>query len=97
MVHAYVGHAYLLADRPKEAIAYLRHAANACMSLDDQFDQVHAKLDLGLALEQTGDPKGACEAFGKVLAQWGHATPRSISADAAREGVTRLSCGVSAP
>jgi hypothetical protein len=55
-------------------------------------DHVHAQLDLGTALERRGDTKGACDAFGDVLALWGNATPRSASADVAREGIRRLRC-----
>jgi serine/threonine-protein kinase len=53
---------------------------------------MHAVLDLGRALEQTGDTAGACAAYARVLAKWGTAKPRSITADAAREGVRRLRC-----
>jgi serine/threonine-protein kinase len=97
MVDAYAGHVYLLADRPTEAIPYLRHATNACMGLDNPFEQLHAQLDLGLALEQTGDRAGACAAFGRVLERWGHARPKSVTADAARVHMTKLGCDVATP
>jgi serine/threonine-protein kinase len=86
------GHAYLLAGRAAQAAPFLRRAAAACLPFDFPFEHVLAALDLGQALEQAGDTQGACEAYGRVLTQWGHATPRSVSADAARAGVKRLHC-----
>jgi tetratricopeptide (TPR) repeat protein len=92
MVDAYVGHAYLLAGRPDEAVAYLDHATRACTGLSEQFDQVHAQWDLGVALEQRGDVAGACTAYRGVVAKWGHATPRSETAETAKDAMRRLSC-----
>jgi len=87
------GHTYLLASRPADALPYLRHAVASCEVLADPFEYVGAQLDLGGALEQTGDAKGACDAYGAVLARWARATPRSVSAEAARAGMKRLGCG----
>jgi len=89
---AATGRVYLLAGKPKDALPYLHRAANNCFVLIEPFEHVHAILDLGAALEQTHDAPGACDAYGKVVAQWGHATPRSVTADAAREGMKRLHC-----
>ncbi|HTR97877.1 MAG TPA: protein kinase [Candidatus Acidoferrales bacterium] len=89
---AYAGHVQLLAGRPAEAIPTLRRAVAACAYEWRVADHVHAQLDLAAALEQTGDTTGACAAFDEVLSRWGHATPRSVSADAARAGVKRLHC-----
>jgi len=55
-------------------------------------DHVAAQLDLAQALEQTGDVPGACRAYAEVLDRWGHAVPRSVSAEAARDGSRRLRC-----
>jgi serine/threonine-protein kinase len=86
------GRVYLLAGQVDEAIVHLKRAAAECNVFDSTIDHVHAALDLGRALEQKGDVQGACDAYGKVLAQWGHAKPRSVSADAARARVTALKC-----
>ncbi len=89
---AYTGHLYMLAGRPADAVAPLRRAVAQCSFQALLFDHVHAQLDLAAALEQTGDPKGACDAYGEVLSRWGHATPRSVSAEVARDGAKRLHC-----
>jgi serine/threonine-protein kinase len=87
------GHAELLAGRPADALPFLRRAANNCFVLAEPFVHVHARLDLGRALEQTGDTPGACTEYGRVVTQWGNAKPRSVSAEAARDAVKRLHCG----
>jgi tetratricopeptide (TPR) repeat protein len=90
---AYAGHVYVLAGRPEDAIPPLRRAAGVCACGPHLVvDHVHAQLDLGRALERLGDATGACDAFGDVLALWGNATPRSASADVAREAIKRLRC-----
>ena len=86
------GHLLLLAGKPEVAIPHLRRQARDCWSLREIFEDVRALLDLGIALEATGDAAGACDAYGQLLARWGHATPRSVSAEAARAGVKRLHC-----
>ncbi|HEY8039534.1 MAG TPA: tetratricopeptide repeat protein, partial [Polyangiaceae bacterium] len=90
---AQAGHVLVLAGRVTEAVPYLKRAVASCGDMNLPYEHVHAWLDLGRALEQTGDPQGACDAYAQVLARWGHATPRSVSADAARDAVKRLHCG----
>jgi eukaryotic-like serine/threonine-protein kinase len=92
LADATAGHVFLLAGRPQDATPYLRRAVSNCRVLANPFAYVRARLDLGLALEQTGDTKSACAAYAEVLSRWGHATPRSVSAEAARDGVKRLHC-----
>ncbi len=86
------GHAYLLAGRAAEAVPHLRRAVAMCDLYQSTIDHVRAQLDLGRALEVTGDAAGACEAYGGVLAQWGHAKPRSVTAEAARASAAALHC-----
>jgi serine/threonine-protein kinase len=90
---AVTGHAYLLARRPAQAIPWLRRASASCTLFDATRDKVRSALDLGAALEAAGDKPGACSAYGQVLAIWGRAGPRSVSADQARERVKALGCG----
>jgi serine/threonine-protein kinase len=90
---AAVGHAYLLAGKPHQALPYLRRAVGACADFDAPLAHTRAALDLGEALEATRDKAGACEAYGKVLARWGHAKPRSVTADKARARSKALGCG----
>lgn len=87
------GRVYLLAGRVDEAIEHLRRAVAQCDVFVSTIDHVRAELNLGRALEQKGDRTTACDAYGQVLAQWGHAKPRSVTAEAAVEGVRRLHCG----
>jgi serine/threonine-protein kinase len=86
------GHVFLLAGRPADAIPFLRRSAVNCFLLEDPFAHLHAQLDLGRALEGTGDVAGACEQYGAVLARWGHAKPRSVTADEARARAKSLGC-----
>ncbi len=90
---AATGHVYLLAGKPGEALPYLKRAVAACADFDAVLAHTRAALDLGHALEATNDPKGACDAYAKVLARWGHAKPRSVTADEARARSKALGCG----
>ena len=87
-----VGRVSRLAGRFDEAEASLSSAAHGCFVLDDPFDVVRASLELGLAREGRGDTAGACTAYRAVLARWGTAKPRSVTADKARERVRALHC-----
>jgi serine/threonine-protein kinase len=87
-----LGRVYLLAGDTRLAIGHLTRAVAGCDVYQSTIDHVRAALNLGRALEQTGDTKGACDAYGKVLAQWGHAKPKSVTADAARDRSKALGC-----
>jgi eukaryotic-like serine/threonine-protein kinase len=89
---AYAGRTYLLAGKPEEAIGYLKRAVANCEVLWFVFFRMHAALDLGQALEATKDTQGACAAYKLVLDRWGHAKPRSVTADKARERSKALAC-----
>jgi serine/threonine-protein kinase len=91
-VDAAVGRTYLLAGRAAEALPALRRAAASCYGLRFPVEQVRAVRDLGAALAATGDRDGACAAYGRVVAQWGRATPRSVTAEDARARMTALGC-----
>ena len=81
-----------MAGRPADAVALLRRASASCLALTWPYQHMHALLDLGRALELTGDGASACRAYARVRVQWGAARPRAVSADAAREGARRLRC-----
>jgi hypothetical protein len=89
---ALLGRVLLLARRPADAALHLRNATADCFALRWPFEHIHAALDLGRALEQTGDAPGACDAYQRVLARWGSAKPASTTADAARAAARALSC-----
>jgi serine/threonine-protein kinase len=91
-VEGAAGRVYLLAGKPAQALPFLRRSASSCLALSYPFEHVQATLDMARALEQTDDRPGACDAYRKVVLQWGHAVPRSVSAEAARDGMKRLKC-----
>ena len=75
-----------------EAIKHLSRASTECNVFDSTLDYIHAALDLGRALELKGDVTGACNSYQRVLARWGKAKPRSVSAEAARARAAALKC-----
>jgi serine/threonine-protein kinase len=87
-----VGRTHLLADKVDEAIVELGRASRACRALSDPFLAAQSARLLGDALARKGDAAGACAAYASVIARWGHATPRSVTAEAARDGMKRLLC-----
>jgi serine/threonine-protein kinase len=92
MADAFVGRTYLLTGRTDEAITWLGQATQSCATLQFPFEQTRAFLWLGQAKESKGDTKGACGAYRVVLDRWGHAKPKSVTADQARARVSALRC-----
>ncbi|MGO9711583.1 MAG: protein kinase domain-containing protein [Polyangiaceae bacterium] len=90
-----MGRVLLLAGRADEAIPHLERAAHACFDLDSMVSHQLSVELLGEALESKGDSQGACAAYAEVLAHWGHAKPRSVTADEARARATKLGCAAS--
>jgi serine/threonine-protein kinase len=93
---AALGRTFLLAGRADEAIRPLEWASHACgMAVsegDFTFERMHASLALAEADEKTGKTVQACTELGRVVTQWGKATPRSVTADEARKRQKRLGC-----
>ncbi len=89
---AAVGRTYLLAGRTDEAVTMLERAAGSCMGLELPVAYTRANFWLGKAREAKHDTAGACAAYAVVLARWGHATPRSVTADEARARSKALGC-----
>jgi serine/threonine protein kinase/tetratricopeptide (TPR) repeat protein len=89
----YLGHAALLAGDLDRAIGWLKQAADACFSSETPvlFAQ-RARLELGDAYERKGDAAAACETYGKILAQWSHPKPRSVTAEKAKARMKALHC-----
>jgi serine/threonine-protein kinase len=50
------------------------------------------RLLLGGLLEQKGDRAGACAQYAAIVARWGGARPRSLTAEAARAQIAALGC-----
>jgi serine/threonine-protein kinase len=87
-----IGRVQLLAGKVDDAVLSLKRAVASCTAFMAPVAHTRAMLDLGRALEQKGDTRGACEAYAKVLARWGRAKPKSVTADAARERARALGC-----
>jgi serine/threonine protein kinase/tetratricopeptide (TPR) repeat protein len=88
----HVGHAFLAAGRVGDALPWLQQAARSCHALDLPYEHTHALFTLGQAEEQNGDTSGACAAYASVVERWGHARPRSVTAEGARKRVAALGC-----
>jgi len=91
-VDAAVGRTYALGGRAAEALPYLTRAATSCYGLRFPVEQVRAMRDLGVARAATGDRAGACTAWASVVARWGRATPRSVTAEDARARMRASGC-----
>jgi serine/threonine-protein kinase len=91
---AFIGTTYYLAGRIDDALPYLQRAARSCVALEVPFEHTQVHLVLGQALAARGRRDEACAALGVVLARWGHARPRSVTADRARQLAQTLGCRV---
>jgi serine/threonine-protein kinase len=89
-----LGKAYLRGGRHGDAVTPLRASAMACERMTFPFHGVWASAMLGEALEAGGDAPGACTAYAGVIAAWGHAKPRSVTAERALSGARRLRCNL---
>jgi serine/threonine protein kinase/tetratricopeptide (TPR) repeat protein len=89
---AALGRVRLLAGDPAGAVEPLRRATTSCTVLGESIAFERAWRDLGVALQAQGDTAGACAAYAEVLSRWGHARPRSVTADEARAASRVLGC-----
>jgi tetratricopeptide (TPR) repeat protein len=87
-----IGRVYLLGGRVDDAVPYLTRAASSCLALREPLAHTQAHYWLGQAHEKKNDTEGACAAYRVVLDRWGHAKPRSVTADLARERAKALGC-----
>jgi eukaryotic-like serine/threonine-protein kinase len=90
LADAEVGRVYLLAGRAVDALPWLRRATANCGAFDHPIRHTRAFLLLGDALAASGDRRGACRAWRRVVERWGAARPASISA---RQATARLRSG----
>ena len=89
---AEIGSAYFLAGRVDEAVTHLDRAVANCAAFRHPFVHARAAMQLGQALEQKREPRRACDAYRDVVARWGNAKPRSISAERARARMSAIGC-----
>jgi serine/threonine-protein kinase len=87
-----VGRAHLLAGKPEEAARWLEAGAQSCRVLEFPVRHTEQWLWLGRARQALGDTAGACAAYGRVLARWGAAVPKSVSAADAKARSQALRC-----
>jgi hypothetical protein len=87
-----VGRTHLLAGDVAGALPDLERGARAGDAFGNPIDTIQTQLDLGQALERSGERQRACEQYASVLAAWGTAVPRSVSAGRARERRRELGC-----
>jgi tRNA A-37 threonylcarbamoyl transferase component Bud32/tetratricopeptide (TPR) repeat protein len=90
---AFVGKVELLAGNIDDAVPWLEKAQSECVALYEPIAHTRALLDLGHAYEKRGDRGAACISYAKVLARWGAAKPRSVTANDARARSVALGCG----
>jgi serine/threonine-protein kinase len=87
-----IGRAFLLGGRAAEAIPFLRRAAHCCYRLAYSLDALWATLELGEALDATGQRAEACAQFRDVLARVGRSREHSRSAQVAEQYARELRC-----
>jgi serine/threonine-protein kinase len=96
---AFLGHALFLAGRTQDALPHLQAITTSCSAMPTTETiraytvlWMRAHVELGQALEQTGDTAGACAAYAPVLDRWKNAKPRSVSLEKAKERSKALGC-----
>jgi hypothetical protein len=87
-----LGRMHLARGRPEVAVRHLERAACGCDAGACVTCAIRAAVPLGEALLATGDRPGACRAWASVLARWGTAVRRSVSAKRARELAANAKC-----
>jgi serine/threonine-protein kinase len=89
------GRVRLLAGDVVGARPLLEHGAGVCLALTHPVERVRAQLDLAQAREASGDHEGACKAYASVIARYGGAKPRSVTAEQAKARAAHLACPAS--
>jgi serine/threonine-protein kinase len=84
--------ALVLAGRGAPAREILERTLTSCRVVTFARELVLDHLYLGVLDERDGKKAAACGHYTKVLERWGHAKPRSVTADEARARATRLGC-----
>ena len=88
---AQLGRLLLLVGKPKDALPHLEQGASGCYPFNESLAYIRALANLGRAREETGDAKGACDAYRHVLSYWGGAKESATAKDVARRAKA-LSC-----
>lgn len=84
---------FVLAGRGEVARPTLERIVQGCdLELKNTQNWAQSHLYLGELDEQAGNKTSACGHYARVLARWGHAKPRSVTADEARTHAKALGC-----
>jgi serine/threonine-protein kinase len=92
LADADLGRVHLLTGDAAQAGPPLLRATTSCRAYDEPFAHMRAHAWLGASLEAGRDTAGACRAYAVVLARWGKATLRAVTAERARERMRALAC-----
>jgi serine/threonine-protein kinase len=84
--------AYALAGRSAEARAIFAKVGGECSLAIYTRPMMTEHLLRARLDEQDGNKPSACAHYAKILERWGHAKPRSVTADEARARSKALAC-----
>jgi len=91
------GRVYALAGDLDAARRYLEDGTAQCRQLYSPLPRIRAHDELGRVYEALGHTAKACEQYAAVLARWGEARPKSVTADHARARQRALGCATQTP
>jgi serine/threonine-protein kinase len=84
---------FLLGGRVDRVRATLEsHASRCTQAFENPFLAQRERLFLGELHQHDPTPAAACAFYAKILLRWGHAKPRSVTADEARARERALGC-----
>ena len=96
-IDASLGRALWLGGKHSEAQPHLERHSLRCSRWENILPSMRADLLHGRALEARGDRDRACQVFARILARWGEARPRSVTAEEARRRGRSLGCDANPP
>ncbi len=85
--------AYMYAGRTREARPLFEQGGRICCLATETRYVLTEHLMRGRLDEEAGDKVSACKHYATILDRWGHAKPRSITAEEARAHAAKLGCG----
>jgi serine/threonine-protein kinase len=83
---------YALTGHSAEARGIFAKVGGACFLATDTRQMMTEHLLRGRLDEEDGNKPSACAHYAKILERWGHAKPRSVTADEARARSKALGC-----
>ena len=87
-----LGHVYLLAGRPADALPQLAAAAKDCRLLYQPIENTLTHYRLAKTSEALDDKASACSSYGIFLQRWGNSRPKVALVDDARIHYQKLAC-----